>query len=274
MKFKYIGTGASEGIPSLFCSCRVCTNARKSGGREVRHRSSAIIDTDLMVDISPDTFSQAVSLGLDLSRLRQLLITHSHYDHFYVRELINIRPSFASRPIVSKLVVLSSAGTMKELKSDISPEMFNILKEYIDFVELKLFTPYESGEYTFTPLLARHGTAEPFIYIIEKEGRKILYANDSGFFPEKTWDYIYGIHFDFVTLDCTHQTRIGTAGHMCVEDDITVKKRMFQQGNIDGKTRIAATHFAHSDDMTYFQIDEQLRLYGIAAAYDGMEINI
>lgn len=44
MKIKYLGTGAAEGIPALFCRCAICNEARKRGGRELRTRSQAIID--------------------------------------------------------------------------------------------------------------------------------------------------------------------------------------------------------------------------------------
>ncbi len=29
MKIKYLGTGAAEGIPALFCRCAICNEARK-----------------------------------------------------------------------------------------------------------------------------------------------------------------------------------------------------------------------------------------------------
>ncbi len=274
MKLTYLGTGASEGIPALFCNCSVCSNARVKGGREIRHRSSALIDGNLLIDISPDIFSQAISQNLDLSRLKHVLITHTHYDHFYVRELLNIRPPFSKRPVRSKLDVLASPPAIETIKNDLGPEKFVLLADYVNFTGLNPFERFVVGDYTVTPVHARHGTSMPFIYIIEKDGRRILYANDSGFFPEVTWDFIAGIHFDFVTLDCTHVTDNGTPGHMCIEDNITVKKRMFQQGNINNKTRFAATHFAHNSQLTYFEVDERLRLHGIITAYDGLEMNI
>lgn len=32
MKIRFLGTGASEGVPALFCKCAVCENARKRRG--------------------------------------------------------------------------------------------------------------------------------------------------------------------------------------------------------------------------------------------------
>jgi phosphoribosyl 1,2-cyclic phosphate phosphodiesterase len=274
MQLKYLGTGSSEGIPSPFCSCRVCENARAKGGKEVRHRTSALIDGDFLIDVSPDTFSRAASLGLNLGRLKHILFTHTHDDHFYVKELLNVMPPFAVRHSKSRISVLGSAYALGELKKEIPENKFRSLSDYIELMELKLFTPQTVSSYVITPLKARHGTPGAFIYIIEKEGRRILYAHDTGFLPEETWDYIAGIYFDFVSLDCTHLTSSGTAGHMCIEDDITIKKRLFQIGCVNNRTRFAATHFSHNGGLSHFEIDERLRLYGFITTYDGLNINI
>ena len=36
MKVCYLGTGAAEGIPALFCKCSYCEGVRVRGGKEVR----------------------------------------------------------------------------------------------------------------------------------------------------------------------------------------------------------------------------------------------
>ena len=35
MKIRYLGTGAAEGIPAVFCECSICKNARKVKGKEI-----------------------------------------------------------------------------------------------------------------------------------------------------------------------------------------------------------------------------------------------
>ena len=37
---QFLGTGAAEGIPSPFCRCRVCENARKVKGKEILLRKA------------------------------------------------------------------------------------------------------------------------------------------------------------------------------------------------------------------------------------------
>lgn len=36
MKIKYWGTGASEGLPAVFCDCENCQKARRLGGKNIR----------------------------------------------------------------------------------------------------------------------------------------------------------------------------------------------------------------------------------------------
>lgn len=274
MIFKYLGTGSSEGIPSPFCTCRVCNHARKHRGPNVRHRTSAIIDNDLLIDVSPDTFSQTVSFGIDLSRLKYILFTHTHSDHFYVRELYNIMPIYAQRKNRGSIAVITSSYAIEEMRNTLGENKFSSLTQYVDFTELTAFSPYTVGDYMITALQARHPSQSSFIYLIEKEGRRVLYANDTGFFPEATWDYIAGIRLDIVSLDCTHLTDSGTPGHMCIEDDITTIRRLFQLGNVDNRTIFAATHFSHNGNLTHSEIDERLRLHGLLTSYDGLEIRV
>ena len=41
MNIQFLGTGAAEGIPALFCQCPLCRKAEAAGGREIRTRCGA-----------------------------------------------------------------------------------------------------------------------------------------------------------------------------------------------------------------------------------------
>ncbi len=56
MKVTYLGTGAAEGIPALFCNCEYCKSVKKRGGKEVRSRAQVIVDGELSIDFPPDAF--------------------------------------------------------------------------------------------------------------------------------------------------------------------------------------------------------------------------
>ena len=53
MKIRYLGTAAAEGWPALFCSCPICTKARAQGGKNLRTRTQAILDGELLLDFPP-----------------------------------------------------------------------------------------------------------------------------------------------------------------------------------------------------------------------------
>ena len=87
MKFKYLGTSAAEGIPAMFCNCNICTQAKKLGGKNIRTRSQAVIDDRLLIDFPPDTYTHVIYGGLDLTKIYSCIVTHSHSDHLYSKDL-------------------------------------------------------------------------------------------------------------------------------------------------------------------------------------------
>ncbi len=88
MKITFLGTGTSQGVPVIACSCRVCSN---SDLKDKRYRSSVLIEIDnraIVIDTGPDFRSQM--LANHIQRLDAVLFTHEHKDH--VAGLDDIRP--------------------------------------------------------------------------------------------------------------------------------------------------------------------------------------
>ncbi|HPC76977.1 MAG TPA: carbon-phosphorus lyase, partial [bacterium] len=44
MEIMFLGTAAAEGWPGVFCSCDYCKKARELGGKNIRTRSSVLIE--------------------------------------------------------------------------------------------------------------------------------------------------------------------------------------------------------------------------------------
>ncbi len=44
MKIKYLGTAAAERVPAIFCTCEVCSFARKEKGKEIRTQMQTWVD--------------------------------------------------------------------------------------------------------------------------------------------------------------------------------------------------------------------------------------
>lgn len=79
LKITLLGTGTSQGVPVIACSCKVCSS---SDPRDKRLRSSILVEqnsTRIVVDTGPD-FRQQM-LRHKVPDLSAVLFTHEHKDH-------------------------------------------------------------------------------------------------------------------------------------------------------------------------------------------------
>lgn len=280
MKIKYLGTAAAEAIPAMFCVCEKCREARKRGGKNIRTRSQALIDGALLIDFPADTFMHCVQNDIDLSEISDCLVTHTHADHFYGGDLCSAMPGFSvladKKPI---LTFHGSRGAMLEVNSVVNKLDPSANKYIAVDILWGLYEPHAVGEFTVTTMQAIHDpAAHPVIYIIEnKEGKRLLYAHDTGYFCDEVWDYIKksGVKFDFVSLDCTNANdpQMPHCAHMNLTDNIRVMNRLKELGAADGKTIFCANHFSHNGtDVLYEEFSEIAEKAGIITSYDGMEV--
>ena len=97
LKLKYLGTSAAEGVPGVFCNCLNCKNAMENGAKNIRMRSSALINGRLLIDLSPDFAAVKAKCKIDTSLLEAALVTHTHQDHFNYKLLSYSCSSFAEK---------------------------------------------------------------------------------------------------------------------------------------------------------------------------------
>ncbi len=274
MKLKYLGTGAAEGWPALFCSCESCKKARQLGGKNIRTRSQALVDNKLLIDLPPDTYMHYLQHGFPLPAITDILVTHSHSDHFYPKELeMRCRPYCDEHAV--KLSIYGNrtveALYREEVRHEPDIENFNC------FVPVKPFQVYEVASYQVIPLKALHDSREEcLIYCIKGQSKQLLYCHDTGIFPRETWDYLVWnkIKADAVSLDCTTGIEADGGNHMGVEDVISMKKDMIQRKIADENTVFVAAHFSHNGKLMHQELEDRFRAENIQVAYDGLEINI
>ena len=281
MKYKYYGTAAAEAIPAIWCDCDTCERARKKGGRNIMSRSQQTIDDKILIDFSADTFMH-ITKGLPIRDIHTCIITHNHCDHFYPEDLVMRYGWYA--PVVKNPTPLSVYSTKPAIE-----QMHEVMNNESGAVQttpgrIKLhevipFNPFTAEEYAITPLTANHAReAGSVIYLIEKDGKCVLHANDTGYFPEDTWKYLSENvrHIDFASFDCTeggnYPDKNTLSGHMNYSTVKNVCDRLKSMGFIDNKTVCAVNHFSHNGKYIYDELLKFVKDDGFIVAYDGLEV--
>lgn len=270
MKLRFLGTAAYEGVPALFCNCDVCKRSALAGGKNIRTRTQAIVNDDLLIDFPPDTFLHFLRFRDDFENIRNVLITHSHSDHLYPDDIEALRGCYSHGWLRPWHFFAGESGTrvISRILSATKPEE-------ADVTELHAFEEKIIGNYRVLPLPANHaqGTA-PFIYRITDGEKSMLYAHDTGLPEEAVYEALAaGGHLDLISFDgtCGLQDRIG-GGHLTLKAIAVLLDRLKELGVIDDRTVKVMNHFSHHAGATYDEMTEICRPLGILVSYDGMQV--
>ncbi len=280
----FLGTSAGEGLPNPFCRCRICENARKVGGREIRTRSSFMLDSKTVIDIGADFLTQAFLRGIALDEVENVLFTHMHDDHFNYTFLWEraVRREGGNHPLT---VWTSEQGYRFFEELYFTQPALGTKNNCRDvtFVKMKWGETYTVGDYTVMPLRGHHGTVfeeTSTNYLIEKDGRTLYYALDSGYFLEDTFAALEGRKLDTLIMECTFPRRDNpcvqeNSGHMDPFMCIKTLDRLNETGAITADTAIYFTHISpygstHAELCDYVAALD--KPYRITVAYDGLEI--
>ena len=272
MQITYYGTAAGEGWPGVFCQCPLCQSARRMGGKNIRTRSQALINDNLLLDLPPDNQLHSLCYGLDLGKVRALLITHSHSDHFYPEDLEFLREPYShtyrgqmqiyGNDAVGRGIVRTCGGTGGK-------------EDRFQFYEAEVNETFTVLDYTVTPLRATHAQGEKCLfYHIAQGDRSLLYAHDTGAFTQENLDCLARQpgKLSLVSLDCTSQMHRDGQYHMGLADAAAQKEKLLALGLADADTVWVVNHFSHNGGWLHDEITEQARKYGMIASYDGMPV--
>lgn len=270
MIIQYLGTAAYEGVPSLFCQCRVCALSKKLGGRNMRSRSQALINEELLIDFNADTVWHYQKYGFDWESICGILITHSHCDHLYPDDIEMAAKGYSHKH--RQLHFYAAQSGYEKIKA-ITDKTYGGATATLVEAGKRFFV----GKYSILPLWANHDqAATPVMYSIFHNGKRMLYAHDTGVFPEKTWELLREEgYYDFLSLDCTGCLALGgdwIDGHMSFGTNVKTVERMKTMGLADDKTVVVINHFSHNGGQTYDEMLEETENYNILVSYDGLKI--
>ena len=272
MKIRILGTAASEGIPAMYCDCNLCRKALETGGKNIRTRQQALVD-DLLIDFGPDTYAHFLKAGKTLAGTGHILITHSHGDHLSFDNFYNRGKGFAYNCAYSKVRVYASRDVCRKIRDTVAEKE---LAESFELVEVSCYSPFVAGEHIVTAFPAAHmQTEQSLIYLVELNGKSVLYCLDTGVLTDDTmYDYLKkeSKKLDMVVFDCTKgDTRQDYYTHMCREENEVMKQKFERCSVADSHTLYVCTHFSHNCKMTHEELVCAAKKYGFTVAYDGYE---
>ncbi len=153
LKVLFLGTGTSQGIPVIGCTCPVC---QSSDPRDTRRRCSILLSLNgfsLLVDTSPDLRDQL--LTYQITRIDAVLFTHAHRDH--TGGLDDLRPIFFLHR--QPIPIYATPETWQSLEQQFYfifrarhyPGVLQIREHIISWD-----TPFSIGPFTIQPILLWH----------------------------------------------------------------------------------------------------------------------
>jgi len=162
MKIIFLGTGTSQGVPTIGCKCDVCMSKNP---KDKRLRTSVFVEVEgktIIIDVGPD-FRQQM-LREDVQKIDAVLLTHKHKDH--VAGLDDLRPfNFMQK---SPIEIFADKQTLQTVRQEFS---YSFEKSYykgapkmnLHEIENKMFT---AAGIKILPIKVSHEKMEIFGYRI------------------------------------------------------------------------------------------------------------
>ena len=255
MRVTFLGTGTSQGIPMIGCTCAVC---QSPAPEDKRFRASIVVTHDdgvqVLVDTTPDLRSQA--LASQLTRVDAVVYTHSHADHIFgldeLRRFIALRGG-------GTMDVYGDGHTVADLTRTFGyafsspPELGGGVPRLVSTI---VDGPFAIGGTTWTPIPILHGRRTIFGYRIGT----FAYLTDCSHVPEEAFAQLKGL--DLLVIDALRERPHPT--HLSLPEAVEAARRT-------GARRTLFTHMCH--DLGHAETNARLP-EGMALAYDGLSVHL
>ncbi|MGB1074656.1 MAG: MBL fold metallo-hydrolase [Flavobacteriales bacterium] len=251
VQLTFLGSGTSQGVPVIACSCAVCQSVDT---RDKRLRSSVLIEVDgrtFVIDTGPD-FRQQM-LREEVQEVDALVYTHEHKDHVAGMDDIrafNFRqkkdmPVFATRSVQTALQREFHYVFAQNKYPGVPAVVLHEISE----------DPFEICGVTWWPLPVKH-RAMP---VLGFRVGDVAYITDANAIEPLTWSRLEGV--DILVLNALR--RADHVSHFTLDQALAIAQKV-------GARETYLTHISHQMGL-HADVEKELP-NGIFLACDGLKV--
>ncbi|MBL8762941.1 MAG: MBL fold metallo-hydrolase [Phycisphaerae bacterium] len=267
MRFTFLGTGTSSGVPAIACDCAVCASADP---RDHRLRTGAAIrfvdphghDRTVLIDATPDLRQQAIRAGL--RRCDAILFTHNHVDHTFGLDEVR-RFNVVQRSPVDVFAEPSTLAHLRRVYTHIFDHEANVNDSFVATLiphPLDPDSPFDLFGLRVTPVRLLHGRLPVLGFRFDAPEPHphfpLAYCTDVSAIPPESWPRLRGLRT--LVLDALRRRKHPT--HLTLDEAVNIADRV-------GARRTLFVHMAH--DLAHAETDASLP-EGMRLAYDGLTL--
>ncbi len=285
---RFLGTGAGDFIKedSPHNPPDYAQKVAKYVGKDLRRAASSLLGDDILIDLHSDIALR--ENHIDPAKIRHLLITHAHFDHFNPSAIVELSAQlehplniYGSADIVRSMEFAATHKWDPDAKCIVkndSPPQFNL-------TVIKPFESFSIGDTRITPVLANHSIQKRYMlsedqalnFVFEYEGQTIFYGLDSSHFLPETMEFLTRFQFDICVLDGTFGYREidpFVSGHLNFKMLIETRDAFRQAGMLKPNAKVCAGHISveYAEIESHEVAAKTLEEKGIILTYDGLEL--
>lgn len=258
MRLTFLGTGTSQGVPTIGCRCEVC---RSTDPRDTRLRTSAMVevgDVRIVIDAGPDFRYQMLRTGV--RHIDAILLTHEHKDH--TGGIDDVRAfNFVDFPVIHRVDIYATARTAACVRKDFDYAFAEDKYRGVPEIELHEFDPSKPFEVKGVEIVPIRGQHSDRFEVTGYRIGRLAYLTDFKQIEESEIEKLQGVD----TLVVNALRWRDHISHFTVEEALQLIERVKPH-------RAYLTHMSHDIGL---HADSVSRLpKGVELAYDTLTIEI